>query len=299
VATPRRPYSTIRNGEFEEALAAGVSTDGTLLFARLRTHPLKRSIPGLLHLGPAGLSESLNLKLSLTQRWLSELEGHGLAIVDRRERLIYCVGAIDIDGPRTENSLRGMAMQFRELPPRSLVTRAVRTAIEATLSTGEKTKAAEWQSIWTEIIGPEPSPEPGLESGPESGPLPRSASAAAAAADPAFAEQRAPGHVKHAACDPTRSRCVPTAVHAKLSDLLAPRHGGDRQAAGSALKTWYREVWATLPADHVMGDAFAFWQARFDGVYASKHPVAANRQPKSMVPSVERTAEYLRRQRHG
>lgn len=87
--------------------------------------------------------------------------------------------------------------------------------------------------------------------------------------DGATAGMNPKDHLKHAACDDTFSRCVPTAVHSKLCDLLAPKHGGDRQDAGAALKDWYPSVWATLPADFVMGEAFRFWQGRFDAAFAS------------------------------
>jgi hypothetical protein len=108
-------------------------------------------------------------------------------------------------------------------------------------------------------------------------------------------------HLKHVACDPTYSRCVPEAVHGKLLNKLAPKHGGDRNAAGAALKAWYPEVWATLPEDFVVGDEFKFWQGRFDAAFASPDPTAGKRahEPKSTVPSVSRTQEYLRQQRQG
>lgn len=92
--------------------------------------------------------------------------------------------------------------------------------------------------------------------------------------DGATAGMNPKDHLKHAVCDDTFSRCVPTAVHSKLCDLLAPKHGGDRQAAGEALKTWYPVVWATLPADFVMGEAFKFWQGRFDAAFASTDAAA-------------------------
>ena len=176
MATPRRPYVNIRLGVFEDALAAGVSDGATLLLARLLAHRDKRSIPGLLRFGPAGLSESLKRPLSRTQRDLAELERAGLVLIDRPERLIYVVGAIDIDGPRTENATRGMAAQSREMPPSSKVTRAVRQAIVAFLSNGDRTSA--WLPIWNELAGLdlnlESSPDANPESGPEPGPLPRS-----------------------------------------------------------------------------------------------------------------------------
>ncbi len=105
-------------------------------------------------------------------------------------------------------------------------------------------------------------------------------------------------HKHHAVCDPSYSRCVPYAVHDKLTNLLAPKHQGDRTAAKAELQAWYATVWASLPADFVMGEAFRFWQARFDAAFASKDTAAAKpNEPKSTVPSADRTAQYLARQR--
>lgn len=77
-------------------------------------------------------------------------------------------------------------------------------------------------------------------------------------------------HLNHAACDDTYSRCVPNPVHEKLANSLAPKHNGDRESAKSALKAWYPTIWATLSADFVIGDAFKFWQARFDTAFTAK-----------------------------
>jgi len=77
-------------------------------------------------------------------------------------------------------------------------------------------------------------------------------------------------HLTHAACDETFSYCVPSAVHHKLADLLAPKHGGDREAAKAALQVWYSTVWRDIPKGTIMGDAFKFWQSHFDGAFASK-----------------------------
>lgn len=106
-------------------------------------------------------------------------------------------------------------------------------------------------------------------------------------------------HLKHAACDPTFSLCVPEAVHAKLLSKLAPKHGGDRAAAAAALQAWYPTVWASLPEAFVMRDEFKFWQGQFDAAFASPDPGAGRRpnEPKSTVPGADKTAEYLRRQR--
>lgn len=104
-------------------------------------------------------------------------------------------------------------------------------------------------------------------------------------------------HLTHVLCDPTFSRCVPSAVHAKLKNLLAPKFTGDREKADQALRDWYPTVWATLPDDFVMGEAFKFWQGRFDAAFASKD-AAANGQ-RSSAPSADSTAEYLRKHRAG
>lgn len=102
-------------------------------------------------------------------------------------------------------------------------------------------------------------------------------------------------HLRCAACDPTFSRCVPEAVHGKLMNLLAPQHGGDREEASRALQAWYPTVWASLPAMFVMGDAFRFWQGRFDAAFATVDPRPDRPQaPTSRVPSAADTAAMLR-----
>jgi uncharacterized protein YdaU (DUF1376 family) len=96
--------------------------------------------------------------------------------------------------------------------------------------------------------------------------------------DGATAGMNPKDHLRHAVCDDTYSRCVPAAVHTKLRDLLAPKYGGDRHAAGDALRDWYVAVWATLPAEFVMGEAFKFWQGRFDAAFATVD-ATSNRKP--------------------
>lgn len=108
-------------------------------------------------------------------------------------------------------------------------------------------------------------------------------------------------HVAHAACDDTFSRCIPSVVHAKLVNKLAPKYAGDRAATGDALKAWYRDVWSSLPADFVItGDDFKFWQGRFDAKFASTEPAPPRpEERRTAVPGVEATQEYLRRMREG
>jgi hypothetical protein len=51
--------------------------------------------------------------------------------------------------------------------------------------------------------------------------------------------------------------------------LIAPKYQGDREKGASALKEWYASVVSGLPPEFVMGDAFKFWQPRFDAEFAT------------------------------
>jgi uncharacterized protein YdaU (DUF1376 family) len=124
-----------------------------------------------------------------------------------------------------------------------------------------------------------------------------SASASARESDRARGEVGGPiigrnPHLSHAACDETQSRCVPRAVDDKLRNLLAPRYGGDRTAAGEALRAWYPSVWATLPADFVMPDAFKFWCSDFEKAFASKPPQAERPRNCDHVPRCQTDLEH-------
>lgn len=81
-------------------------------------------------------------------------------------------------------------------------------------------------------------------------------------------------HRNHVYCDPTFSICVPSAVHSKLLNAVSRKFDGDRTRAHQALLGWYAEIAGTLPAETVMGDAFHFWQPRFDAAFASPAPTA-------------------------
>lgn len=117
----------------------------------------------------------------------------------------------------------------------------------------------------TKLSPPSPSPSPDLSLVPE-----KSDRAHGRRWEPVIGRNP---HIDHSACDVTLSRCVPSVMHRKFSDSLAPKYGGDRDATKAALQQWYPTVWATLPADFVMGDALKFWQAQFDAAFAS--PVVA------------------------
>jgi hypothetical protein len=101
-------------------------------------------------------------------------------------------------------------------------------------------------------------------------------------------------HLDHTACDDSFAWCVPSRVHLKLLAALSPKHRGDRSAAGDELKAWYPTVWATLPAGFVMGDAFRFWQGRFDAAFATPDAVTAKTpERRSNVPDAEATRRRL------
>jgi len=96
-------------------------------------------------------------------------------------------------------------------------------------------------------------------------------------------------HVDHAFCDEHFSHCVPRAVHAKLTDRLAPKYDGDRNRARSELIAWYPQAIAQAGPGHVMSaDAFRWWSAAFDRSFASALPTG------TAGDSIEAQAERLR-----
>lgn len=104
-------------------------------------------------------------------------------------------------------------------------------------------------------------------------------------------------HLSHAACGPELQWCVPSQVHAKLAESLAPKHHGDRELAKHALQAWYPSVWATLPASFVIGEAFGFWQKRFDADHASPEtPIRKALFTSTVADDVEAVRDILRKQ---
>jgi hypothetical protein len=121
-------------------------------------------------MGIAALAESLTKTSPAgVKRRLGELERARLILVDANQRLIYVRGSIEADPPTTENAVRGMALQVRELPD-SPVTVEIRRAVAGALA-----GFPSWLTKWNDESAPEASPAtgpgPGLSSGPGSGPL--------------------------------------------------------------------------------------------------------------------------------
>jgi len=107
-------------------------------------------------------------------------------------------------------------------------------------------------------------------------------------------------HLSHILCSPNFAWCVPEAVHVKLAVRLAPKHGGDVDAAKQALVAWYPTVWDALPPGTVLGDAFRFWGPRFDTAFASTVPVSGPSKPvgcKHVPPCVDDVAHTQRKMR--
>jgi hypothetical protein len=103
-------------------------------------------------------------------------------------------------------------------------------------------------------------------------------------------------HLTHAVCDPSHSYCVPAPVHHKLAELLAPKHAGDRDAAKVALEHWYPTVFAKLPDKFVMGDAFRFWQSRFDAEFANQDAPKRQKMGEDLDSMVEGVRANLKAQ---
>lgn len=106
-------------------------------------------------------------------------------------------------------------------------------------------------------------------------------------------------HLGHVFCDEQLAYCVPSAVHHKLAALLAPKHAGDVDRAAEALRDWYPTITAKLVEGFVMGDAFRFWQSRFDEAFAT--PDAPKSAPKrdheaEAQANTEAVRQILRRQ---
>ncbi len=135
----RPRFARIALGRVDVLRAAGVSRDAILLDVHLRTHRAKRSLPGLLEMGIAGLAESLSETPKRVQQWLAQLEHANQVMVDREARLIFAVGAAVDDGPSTEQAVVGMSRQWRELPE-SPITEAIALEIERSLDEGNRQK---------------------------------------------------------------------------------------------------------------------------------------------------------------
>lgn len=93
-----------------------MSDGATLLDIEIRTHILKRTIPGHIEMGAAGLAESIGKSLSRVRKELKELQSVGRVLIDPDGRRMFATGAVLADPPTTPQSTIAMARQWIELP---------------------------------------------------------------------------------------------------------------------------------------------------------------------------------------
>lgn len=161
MATTKGPrYARLPLGLTERVLGL-VSAHAALVYVRLRLSQEKRSVPGLLRVGEGGLADLLGLTPTALRKALVELERAELVLVDRPSRLVYCVGAVEEDGPRTVQTVKAFAAQLRELPAASPVTVAVVAAVHRALVSQHEALAACWAA---EVVSLEPSLTASLDS---------------------------------------------------------------------------------------------------------------------------------------
>jgi hypothetical protein len=177
--TRARRYFKCELGAYEQ-LPAGVSrgTSGAELYLALWTLLGRRALPGVLHVGELALTEALGTTWTptLVKRRLDDLVRAGVLRWDREARLIYLVGAIPTDPPRTQNSVVSMARDFNELPT-SPIKREIWLAVDGAF---QGDKAAELRTMWRSLTaafsspsdGPSNAPSNGASDAPSSGPYP-------------------------------------------------------------------------------------------------------------------------------
>jgi len=259
--------------------------NGQSLWLHLIMGPHTTAVPGLSSIGEAGLAEALGWSLTGFRKTWREVEQLGMAESDWRARVIWLPNAIRHNPPESPNVVRGWRDTLDNIPECPLKTKAL-TFLKGFLEDmGEG-----FAKAFRDLPG---HPLPNQEQEQEQEGTRRGASSRKAFGPTVFEGALPRDHQHHAFCDDRFARCVPVAVHHKLTNLLAPRHQGNREAAAQALAAWYPTVWHALPEAFVMGDAFKFWQGRFDQAFATKDTPAA---PTSTVPDADRTAHYLREQ---
>jgi hypothetical protein len=262
--------------------------NGQSLWLHLIMGPHTTAVPGLSSIGEAGLAEAIGWSIGGFRKAWREIERLEMAEADWQARVIWLPNAIRHNVPESPNVVRGWRDTLDNIPECALKTKAL-TFLQAFLEAFGEAFAKAFRDVCGD---PSPNQEQEQEQEQER----------SGAAGPSRKPFRGLGvlagalprdHRDHVFCSQDFSHCVPAAVHGKLSRLLAPKQRGDTDQAGEVLKAWYPTVVAALLPAHVMGDAFKFWQGRFDQAFATKDPPAA---PASTVPDADRTSRYLREQ---
>lgn len=87
------------------------------LWQWLITGPYSNAIPGLLRVGEMTIAEDLGWPLEDTRACISEIESQGMAIVDRKSRVIFLPRAIAHNPPQSVNVVKAWRTALREVLP--------------------------------------------------------------------------------------------------------------------------------------------------------------------------------------
>jgi hypothetical protein len=261
----------------------------------LLTGPCTRAIPGLFPAGERALAEMLGWSLRSFRGAFDELEALGMVKADWPHRLIWVPKAVRHNPPESPNVVRSWRSILDETTECTLRTEAIAALAEYCQNLSEG-----FAKAFTEAFGeafPEGHPRSSAHPFPKASPNQdqEAGSGSRSSAPPkasgnsrrthgrsagVFAGQLPRDHVEHVACDERLVWCVHRKVHARFVAKLAPKFGGDHDAASAALLAWYPIVWATLAPTDVIGDAFEFWQPRFNEHFASAAAVHSAARPR-------------------
>jgi hypothetical protein len=257
----------------------------TLLF-RLMIPTEGLSLPGLIPVGEAALSESLGWPLLAFRKCFAELEREGMAKADWGARLIWLPNAVSHNPPENPNVIAGWRVAFDEAPECDLKTQAG-AAIDAYLARprldDEKGLGEAFLKAWTTgkrpayrkplpkplpNDSPKPLPTPSatnnnsnnnsnnksVQTAPAIVPQPRARTLMAGTSPMDFHRE----HQGHAWCGPGGRLCVPSFIH---SDLIRS-YGKTRDEADRWLKARYGE-WEAALGDAPIDDVPKFLRERY------------------------------------
>lgn len=275
--------------------------NGQSLWQYLITGPHTTAIPGLFTAGELSLTEGLRWSLVGFRRAWKEVESRGMAEADWSARVVWLPNAIRHNEPESPNVVKGWRQFLDEIPECDLKAKAL-SNLEGYLEAmgeafAEAFASARGKPSRKALAHPSRNQEQEQEQEQERDALALAPSRKGDAETKTKPTNSRGGvmsgslqrdHLTHTWCDAGYSHCVPERVHVKLVNSLAPAHGGDRDRAGKQLLLWYPMAVGALPPDHVMGDAFKFWQAQFDAAFAS--PLPAGRPRTTEEPSTRKVA---------
>lgn len=141
------------------SLSRGRGAD--ILWARLALSSSRRTLPGVLRVGPGALADELGWPAQALSKCLRELERTDLIGFDREARVLHVRGLISADPPRSMSSVIACARDYLELP-----ACAVREAILAECNAAMANHAL--VDDWRRMVGVVAA-HPGADAGPLDG----------------------------------------------------------------------------------------------------------------------------------